>query len=623
MLDYYTSFCQMKKWKVEKKISLLIALFILSFNSCTWTKNSKQSLSSTKKDDLSKSINELTNEEREKTGGDYKVKSIDHFMWQNLTVTPFWFSSRQPYTMSDQSGSPLLHPFFDLSPTLNKKEQSLNVFIIAPSGQKALYDFDLLSGRSFLRHRLCVQKDIWKKYDGKITTAPYILAMIPRVLDRTGTPVRVLIFGSVEDEDSIALKSKRVKIVGGLLRERCLQVPCFLTDSYSKELLVVATMMDDKKFNKISSLNELKEKIDFNYLISYLQNEEGGVKLQDRTYPHLRVLDEAISPDKVIEFITKKTIVFDKKELDKLLTSCHTVYDFLWDQVGRVKLKQYYKIAYEKIKTVLENDARKLAERDIYLKWRPQKFGHDKLQKELRDPKKMEKNLPNPPLLPTPYLTDFKVEEFDISNAPSVKLKEEATLIESDLNEKGESKKSQPSSDTVLELSKLFKSRLTLFHQNFRDSYLTCIKYVKSSDGKGNYFRHWFYAYIELFYLLRSKGLIYNCSSEEWEPMKSERDKGELFVGSSSRCLPFKFELAFQKALSKINSLYNNHERSYRYLEYDSYYLGTHQKIFSWISEQEKELSCLKDKEITTFRHFNGKDRVMELFPTDVIWPIK
>jgi hypothetical protein len=149
------------------------------------------------------------------------------------------------------------------------------------------------------------------------------------------------------------------------------------------------------------------------------------------------------------------------------------------------------------------------------------------------------------------------------------------------------------------------------FYMHDAEKFFNCQKLVRPANVNEDIERNWFFTYIQAFMLLEKNGYYYSCESGTWN-YKPQKDF-HTFVTNQLKeirlCKPSDFEKMFDRAVNYILVLKNQGQKFYRYVEYDSQLGGSHQKIFSWLTETNKRLPC--DKENIS----------SEIFPTDVFWP--
>ena len=142
------------------------------------------------------------------------------------------------------------------------------------------------------------------------------------------------------------------------------------------------------------------------------------------------------------------------------------------------------------------------------------------------------------------------------------------------------------------------------------EKYLSCQKIVRPANINENVDRHWFFAFIQAFANLEQTGFYYSCKGDSWA-LNTPID-AENFITSEVKelklCLPSDFEHMFNHAINAMTSMQNQLNQSYRYIEYDTQQGGTHQKLYSWILEHNKKLSC------------DNTQGSPEIFPEDILW---
>ena len=151
------------------------------------------------------------------------------------------------------------------------------------------------------------------------------------------------------------------------------------------------------------------------------------------------------------------------------------------------------------------------------------------------------------------------------------------------------------------------------FIENYGKSFQTCSSYVRDSNININPSRHWFMAQIRAFFLLRELDYAYICRKRGWLPNPVRANGKKLYDVQEElkSCLPSQLDEAFKSGLTLLSGLKSSHREHYRYIQYDSVYGGSHQKIYDWVYDNGKRLSCDKDDEQMTS---------LSLFPDDVSW---
>ena len=168
-----------------------------------------------------------------------------------------------------------------------------------------------------------------------------------------------------------------------------------------------------------------------------------------------------------------------------------------------------------------------------------------------------------------------------------------------------------------LEIDELFTIDFSVFfrywYKKFGMAYSYCKRFVPSANHKVAPRRHWALEYLTLFMKMEELGYIYKCSKGAWIENPILRD-GSFTVDpleEKGNCTSREFDRAFASLEGVVNAQAIGHNHHVRYLEYDSGVGGSHHRIYSWIEENGKKMSCLEN--------YNRKG-VPSAFPPNVEW---
>lgn len=149
------------------------------------------------------------------------------------------------------------------------------------------------------------------------------------------------------------------------------------------------------------------------------------------------------------------------------------------------------------------------------------------------------------------------------------------------------------------------------FVSEYGKSFLTCSQYVRDSNINLEPDRHWFIAYLKAYLLLEEMGQVYLCNRSNWmeNPLLITGERQYDASRERKRCLPSQLDRAFDLTLTGMVGRRSGFKEHYRYIEYDSFQGGSHQKMYSWVHDNGKRLSCDKTRPYD-----------IPLFPQDVSW---
>lgn len=166
-----------------------------------------------------------------------------------------------------------------------------------------------------------------------------------------------------------------------------------------------------------------------------------------------------------------------------------------------------------------------------------------------------------------------------------------------------------------------FPNNLLLFLSLFEDEYQTCIDYVKTSNINANHRRHWFFAYLNGVMKLFDNDNYFNCYTKNWvHNSKNINDRNVVdHIKELQSCNEVDINEMFAQVPVKMDSFSKSGHKSYRYIDYDNGYFGTHAKIYNWTSLDNKELQC---EEPLFYWPWETKPvaRKKMIFPEDVTW---
>lgn len=158
---------------------------------------------------------------------------------------------------------------------------------------------------------------------------------------------------------------------------------------------------------------------------------------------------------------------------------------------------------------------------------------------------------------------------------------------------------------------KNFALFLDHFINEYGKSFMTCAQYVRDSNINIEPERHWFFAYIRAYLYLEELGQVYVCNRQTWmdNPLLTNGQRQFDASRERRRCLPSQFDRGFELIPTGMVGRRSGFKEHYRYVEYDSFEGGSHQKIYNWIYDNGKRLSCDKTRPYE-----------IPVFPSDVNW---
>lgn len=248
-----------------------------------------------------------------------------------------WFSKNENHALITSEGVPASHLFFDTQPSYNKNERTVNAVITVPVGSQHAYEIDPRSGQRYYTHTYCQQNDVWNIYSGPIGRPPFSIGHIPKALDQTGDSQRVIIFSKQSGYPRyVSTNYHRVKLIGAFVEQVCPEGNCLGRSNWLSRLVFVAVDADDPELKRLTTTEEFKKVFDWDVAKAHLENMNGRNFIGSQTYPSIRV-SKLIEYEDAFDFFSKRAIFLTDKELKKIQSGCHGLYDKLWEDVGKVR----------------------------------------------------------------------------------------------------------------------------------------------------------------------------------------------------------------------------------------------------------------------------------------------
>lgn len=260
-----------------------------------------------------------------------------------------WFLAAKRFSPRDLHGNVPLHPFFDYAHNANMQQTTINFVMTTPVNNDYGYGFDLLSGKTYRRFEYCPQGDIWGKFDSGVYRPNFNDGFVPRMLDQLGKPQRMIVFGNSEyfsSYNKVQPNLDRVRVVGGVVEQYCKSFPCTTRDKWLSRLVLVGVKPEDPQFAKIRTLTSLKKVVDWGYVKAFLENSSGRTFEGDKELPAYRIVGGS-GPKNALNFALNNGYLFDDKAIGSMKSSCHKLYDFIWESV--LDIRQHHKQKTERV----------------------------------------------------------------------------------------------------------------------------------------------------------------------------------------------------------------------------------------------------------------------------------
>ncbi|MFY7993705.1 MAG: hypothetical protein ACOVP4_10460 [Bacteriovoracaceae bacterium] len=238
------------------------------------------------------------------------------------------------YVWETVSGEKQSHLFFDIQNSFSKASPLMNVVVLNPAGSKNQYKLDLQSGQRYFDHEWCETKDAWKKYSGSLDKIPFSVGVIPGALDLLGEPQQVLIFGGAKKYESLQDQNYfQVRLLGSVIQQICVEGNCLGKKNWPSRLIHLAVDPEDREFGSIKDLQTLKTKINFPEIKAFIENHQGINTAGSKEFPAASIGD-FIDFESTFNFQKKYALHITGEEREKMVKSCHAIYDKAWRDVG-------------------------------------------------------------------------------------------------------------------------------------------------------------------------------------------------------------------------------------------------------------------------------------------------
>lgn len=524
-MDYIRRACQLK---FHKLLTLIVTLFFVA--SCSAPQK--------KEDELTQAPGEKQIEDvKSKKETSTKLPEEENVeRMSDLPVVepiPQWLNVDRRFAPRLSEGDPHTHAFFDFLPFPEYKDRKINFVAITPLKSRFFYGLDLHSGQIYKKYNLCEQSDVWKSYRGNISTPPYTIGIVPRILDQLGDPLKIVVFGGLKYFPKYNPRkplSQRVKVVGGVIEQYCEYYPCSYRNQWMSRLVLVAINDKDPKFAKVDSLSDLKKIMKWNKFKANMENLGGRLIRGQEQKPAFRISGSVNAEDAFNYALTKGT-QFKFDQLASLRKGCHKLYDHLWR--GSLKLRKNIS------KGLSRRQLNKLRSNSLVVDMKKSIFKDD-----IKDIEKVEKDLA-----------------------------EDDGAIEGFAN---------------------FDDYFMDFYSKYSRRYLTCHRFVRVSSVRGNIDRHWFFSYLTAFMQLERIGYVYHCPRRAWvqNPFLANGKRQFNPARMKKNCSSEDLERAFDGAVTILQGLRKSLLPHYFYKQYDHGIGGTHQRIYSWIFSNGKMPAC-------------------------------
>lgn len=460
-----------------------------------------------------------------------------------------WNKVPKKFSHKDPMGKIIFNPFFDLLPAHDFRDKTINYVPLTLKDSRYSYDINLLSGKKYKKFRYCQQEDVWKGFPGELNYPTFDRGFIPRIINQVGDPQEIIVFGRFTkekdkkkrlktkkewDEVSIRVLDKpyrRVRVVGGVLDQYCDSYPCDNQKRWVSKLLLVGVYPDDQQLKETFTLKALKKKITWSHVRAFLENSNGkNVRNTETPLPAQRIVGQ-IAPDKALRSAFTKGHVFSAKELMTLRSSCHALYDYVWNSVLLTRANESIQKKKDANKYISN---RKLTPDPFYIKKYP--------IKGLKE----------------------KVEGFALGDVDNT---------------------TKRFRNFFFHFIKNYESKYMTCSKYVRPSNI-------NFDYERHWFFSYFESFFKLKQL--DYVFSCNNRAWVKNPFNASKGSNDYdFMSQISRCNQEQLDEAFERSVLKMETTGHHSFDTFRYITYDMGAGGSHEKIYSWVKYPGKRLVCL------------------------------
>jgi len=245
------------------------------------------------------------------------------------------------------------HAFFSFSPRMSSETGLTQAILTTPAGSPYRYEFHLPTGLVYRSERYCKQKDVWRSFKSSLTRPSFHEGFIPRLLDSTGRPQKILIFGGKPvhpfNFDRFS-KPVTVKVVGGIQEQYCRHHPCSKQGTWQSRMVLVGFDPMQSEFMGVKTFKKFKKVVDWKYAKSFIENSQGRTSsfydpaLERGDKPSYRVIG-SFERNSAMNYAIKSGHLFREKEILTMKKSCDKLYSFIW-QASKIfkKTKKLHKV---------------------------------------------------------------------------------------------------------------------------------------------------------------------------------------------------------------------------------------------------------------------------------------
>jgi hypothetical protein len=453
-----------------------------------------------------------------------------------VEAIPQWLKVEPRFAHRSEEGFYTTHNFFDFSPFPDLNSNKVNFVLLTPKDSLFGYNVNLNSGQIYKRHKYCPQTDVWKSTSNEIDLPPYSEGFVPRILDQLGEPLRIIVYGDkkyLSNSTPEKPLSQRVRVVGGVIQQYCENYPCSTRSEWLSRLVLIAVNYLDSSYKNITTITQLKSKIDWGEFKAFFENGYGRLERGEDVRPAFRMFG-AVGAKEAFKYALRKGHLFKFDEMKKLRNGCHRLYDHIWKQV------KYLNTNLDKKKFLNSRsgslDTRSLlidVKKSIFINdgKKSKKFSKEEIEDKAKGPRTFKKLFND---FYEPYGQRFFTCNEFVRSSNAMKNKERHWFF------------------TYLEAFMNLEDLGYIYHCGKR----VWIRNSFMANGKRQYNK------------LEMKKLCTNTD----------------------------LETSFDSAVTLLSSLKKGNYPHYYYVMYDQGNGGSHKRLFSWVKSNGKNISCKKKR---------------------------
>ena len=261
--------------------------------------------------------------------------------YATIHFEPQWFKIQGSMAQRNNYQGVQAHPFFD--PLLVKDEEDLktNFYALNTTESSVRWGIHFPTGKRYFKQKLCPTKDPKNNFTLLASNYPYTEGIIPRVYNAQKKPQRIIVFGNKDLYKNFkANATHHVRIIGGVEQFRCTNKNC--SNYQYKELIALAIDPSDSYFEKVYSLQQLKEKVNFKRIQSFMENAF-GTSLYNTHETHFKIKNFHTAHITYKRIFTQKNIM-NLERITQQRKTCAQLYEHTWNTLGTkiTFFQQYY-----------------------------------------------------------------------------------------------------------------------------------------------------------------------------------------------------------------------------------------------------------------------------------------